>query len=647
MRFPPIPMKGSSGTEEDKMAITIDAGDRFAFLHPAVDAHTLGIASIENLLTDCGLRSILASQEINEAAGRAAEPNSARILRDWIKGNGISAIGFSYRLDPRDGLQLFSAFVDALRSSRSFAAEGGTIKALFFAGLPEACDLIEGRFPVVAGVFRGDESPAETLDILGLPRRLLPEQAAQGAAYDDERMAFGRELIRKADYRSIAPVDRSDYHHFGVKGDSIAARIAHGVSRGLPPVIRAHVGPYLPDRKEALALFLDWTTRLARAGLLDVLSIGASQLTQSDFGRNWDGKANGGGVPINSPEEFAEVWRAARPMLVRSYSGTRDVVSMAKTLEESIDIAWHALSLWWFCLIDGRGPNPVQENLRQHVADLEFIARTGKPFEPNVPHHFSFRGGDDLTYVLSGLVAAKAAKAAGIQKLILQVMLNTPRSTWGINDLAKARALLHLVRELEDGDFKVYLQPRGGLDYFSRDGEKAKAQLAAVTAMMDDIEPHDSSSPQIIHVVSYSEGYALADHDVVNESARITRQALIDYRALRETDSIEDMSSNSHVLARVSELLRDARAAIAAIESSIERPYAADGLYEILASGFFAVPDLSECRDEFPEAVKWRTRPVNGSIVVVDKMGAAIPVADRIAAAAETAKSRASAKKQV
>jgi hypothetical protein len=622
----------------------LSTSDRFGFLHPSVDVHTLGINSIEQLLAECGIMARRASPEINEAANRAADPASARALRDWIKGNGITAIGFSYRLDPEDGLRLFSAFVDALMLSRSFVAEGGTIKALFFAGLPKTCDLVEGRFPVVAGLFRGDESPAETLDILCLPRRLLPKQVAQGAAYDDARMAFGRELVRKGEYQAIGPVDRSGYRRFGQRGDSIAARVAHGAANGLPPVMRAHVGPYLPDRKDAVALFADWTGRLARAGFLDVLSIGSSQLSQAEFGGDWEGKSDGGGVPLNSAQEFAEAWRAARPMLVRSYAGTRDVLSMAQMLEENIDIAWHALSLWWFCEIDGRGPNPVLENLRQHLETLKFIASTEKPFEPNVPHHFGFRGGDDLTYVLSGFIAAKAAKTAGIQKLILQVMLNTPRSTWGIGDLAKARALLHLVRELEDSDFKVYLQPRGGLDYFSRDADKAKAQLAAVTAMMEDIEPNDASSPAIIHVVSYSEGFALADPDVVNESVRITRHALSEYRVLREAGAIEDMSSNPQVLVRASELLRDAREAVAAIESSIQRPYSAEGLYEILASGFFATPDLMHCREEFAEAVKWRTRSVNGAIVVVDEAGALIPAKERIAVAAETAKSRTAAK---
>jgi len=166
------------------MARPLDTGDRFGFLHPAVDAHTLGISSVEGLLADCGAKVVLAEREINEAAGRAAEPASARLLRDWIKGNGITAIGFSYRLDSEDGLHLFAAFVDSLTLSRSFATEGGTVKALFFAGLPRTCDLVEERFPIVAGLFRGDETPAETLDILGLPRYLLPERVAWGAAYD-------------------------------------------------------------------------------------------------------------------------------------------------------------------------------------------------------------------------------------------------------------------------------------------------------------------------------------------------------------------------------------------------------------------------------------------------------------------------------
>jgi hypothetical protein len=622
------------------MGIRLGSEDRLGLLRPTIDAHTLGLSSVEQLASECGIRVVIAEAALDESIGREGDAEGSRALRDWIKAEGITALGFSYRLDPDDGLRIFANFVRTLRLLRAFAEDGGLIRALYFAGLPRSCDLVEEHFPWVAATFRGDEGPARTLDLLGIPRSLLPARAAASAAYDEERMAFGRELVREGGYRSIRPVDRSGSPRYGERGDTAAARIAHGSARGLPPLMRAHVGPYLPHRREAFALFLDWTRRLAKEGLLDVLSIGTSQLSQSDFWGNWEGKDDGGGVPIATAEEFAEVWRAARPMLVRSYAGTRNVRAMAHILEDSIDIAWHALSLWWFCRIDGRGPNTVMENLVQHRATLEYAARTGKPYEPNVPHHFAFRGGDDLSYVLSGLVAAKAAKAAGVRQLVLQVMLNTPKYSWGINDLAKARALLDLVRELEDGSFKVFLQPRGGLDYFSGDPETAKAQLAAVTAMMDDIEPGDAGSPQIIHVVSYSEGFALADPDIVDESIRITRQALSSYRALRSAGKVRDMSTDPRALERRAELARDAKAAIAAIESSIPAPYEPKGLYEIMASGFFAVPFLSEGREEFAQAVKWRTKCVDGAIVVVDEAGLPIPAADRMAAAADAAKLR-------
>jgi hypothetical protein len=620
---------------------------RFGLIHPAVDVHTLGLSAIEGILRECGIRVAVADREACEAAIRPETPESGRLLRRWISGNGIDSIGFSYRLDPEDGLRYFSAFLAFLDAAGLRAQAGGPVASVYFAGLPSACKLVRERFPSVDGLFLGDESALECLDILGVPRRELPAALAAGTAYDEARMAFGREVVRSGAYRSIGPVDRSSSPRFGARGDGIVSRIAHGTARSLPPLMRAHLGPYLPDRREAVELFLEWARRLGRGGLLDVLSIGPSQLSQSRFGEDWTGLADGGGVPINSPEEYGRVWEAARPMLVRTYAGTKDVPSLARMYEERIDIAWHALSLWWFCAIDGRGPNSVMQNLLEHEATLSYIASTGKPFEPNVPHHFAFRGADDVTFVVSGYVAARAAKAAGIRSLVLQVMLNTPKSTWGVQDLAKARVLLGLTRSLEDRSFKVYLQPRAGLDYFSHDTEKAKVQLAASTALMDDIEPGDANSPQIVHVVSYCEAQGLADPAAAEESIRIVRYALSEYREKRARGEAPDMRADAEVATRSEALLADAKAVIAAIESSIARPYAADGLYEILASGFFPLPYLAELRDEFAEAAGQRTAVIGGSVRAVDDDGAPIATAERIQKAIDVARRRSDRRRHV
>jgi len=322
------------------------------------------------------------------------------------------------------------------------------------------------------------------------------------------------------------------------------------------------------------------------------------QLTQSNFGEYWEDMPNGGGVPINSPEEYRSVWSACRPLLVRTYAGTKNIPKLAEIHENTLNICWHALSLWWFNKLDGRGPYDLYTNLKQHIETLKYIAATGKPFEPNVSHHFAFRGADDVTYIVSAYLAAKLAKKMGIKTLILQNMLNTPRSTWGINDLAKSRALTALIKELEDPGFKVFLQPRAGLDYFKPDLFEAKVQLAAVTALMDDIDPRNENSPPIIHVVSYSEAVHLATPDIINESIKITQHSLIKYRELRRSGKTEDMSKNADVKNRMHELFDSARTIISGIESHISNPYSAEGFYKIFTSGFLPVQACQSLKNQ-------------------------------------------------
>jgi hypothetical protein len=612
------------------MGTGITQACRFGLARPALDAHTLGINAVAQILDDCGVPIVTADATACEAFGRPDDPQSAEKIRSWLRESRVTHLGFSYRLDPADGAALFARLVRQLKEARLLADQQGPIKGLFFAGLPKACDLVKAQNPEVTGVFCGDESPAETLRILGIPRDALPRDLAEGVAYDENRLAFGKDLVRRGDYLAVKPVDRTGYGGFGTRRDTLVARLRHGIPGGLPPLMRAHVGPYLADRAEAVRLFMKWARDLAASGHLDVLSIGTSQLTQSNFGEDWGRKPNGGGVPLNSPEEFAAVWTASRPMLVRTYAGTRNIPALARMYEQTINIAWHALSLWWFCRIDGRGPYTVRENLAQHVETLKYIASTGKPFEANVPHHFAFRGADDVTYVVSAMLAARLAKMLGIRHFVLQNMLNTPKYTWGIQDLAKSRAMLQLVRELQDDTFRVILQPRGGLDYFSHDLERAKAQLAAVTALMDDIEPGDPTSPPVIHVVSYSEGSHLADPTVIDESIKITRHALQEYRRLRAAGDVDDMAKHAEVLSRAAELTSEARVVLRSIESTVPNALTAEGLHEVLARGFLPVPYLWECKEEFGAATRWQTRLVRGAMKVVDARGTPISATERM-----------------
>jgi hypothetical protein len=590
------------------------ASDVIALARPRVDAHTLGVSRANDLLRACGFKTIVADDLVSEALCAPAKADNSSLIRRWLSVNQVSIFCFSYRLAPSDAVGLFRKLMHQLELHGMLQRQGGRIRAVYFAALPEACDDIKRIYGDEVGVFRGDEMPVEILTTMGIDPSLAPSDMVGTHPYDTALESFGRHLVKTCDYASAMPVDRQTSPAFGSEREKVLDRMEHGRRCGLPPLMRAHVGPYQSNRRDAVALMESWCGELSRAGMLDVLSIGTSQLTQERFGEDWGSRPNGGGVPINAPDEYERIWQAARPMLVRTYAGTRAVPALAVMHEKTINIAWHALSLWWFSQIDGRGPHSLLENLQEHFSAIRLIASGATPYEPNVPHQFAFRGADDITYIVSAVLAARAAKGLGIRNLILQIMLNDPKYTWGVNDLAKARATLWMVRALEDADFHVYLQTRAGLDYLSHRESKAKAQLAAVTALMDDIEPDNPRSPDIIHVVSYSEGSALATPEIINDSIRITRCALDRYRLLRQQGHVEDMTSHPDVQERMSFLIKGAREVLATIEECVEAPHTARGLYDIFRFGFLPVPQLMYCRDEFPEAVKWTTKIRNGRV---------------------------------
>lgn len=267
--------------------------------------------------------------------------------------------------------------------------------------------------------------------------------------------------------------------------------------------------------------------------------------------------------------------------------------------------------------------------MKEHFEAVRWIVTTGKPVEPNVPHHFAFRGCDDVTYIISGYLAAKACKKMGVSHLILQNMLNTPKYTWGVQDLAKGRTMLKLVRELEDSSFKVSLQSRAGLDYFAPDLDFAKVQLAAVTCLMDDIEPDNDNSPEIVHVVNYCEAVRLATPPVIKESIQITLNALHEYRLARKLGKVPNMKYDRDTQERAEALYYECKEAILLLEKAIPNLYTPEGFYKVFCEGFLPVPYLMDQQHKFSKARQYHTAIKDGGIKVVDEDGNVINTIDR------------------
>lgn len=197
-------------------------------------------------------------------------------------------------------------------------------------------------------------------------------------------------------------------------------------------------------------------------------------------------------------------------------------------------------------------------------------------------------------------------------------MLNTPKNTLGIQDLAKGRSMLRLIKELEDDTFSVSLQSRVGLDYFATDLEHAKVQLAAATCMMDDIDPENPNSPEIVHVVNYSEAVRLATPDIICDSIKITLETLKEYRIAKMLGKVPNMGYDQETKYRTEQLYTEAKDAIAFLENNIPNLYTPEGFYFVFANGFLPVPYLMDHENKYPKAKMWQTAYKNGGIQVVD-----------------------------
>jgi hypothetical protein len=603
----------------------------YGFLKSGLDAHTLGISHIGQLLEDCGFKVFISDARISSAVDKISNFHYFEWIKKWILQNKITHLGFSYRLDPKQGFQTFGKLISLIQNDNQLSREKNRkIQKIYFAGLPEACDLVRKEFGNRFTTFEGDETPIEALEKLDVPQALIPKSIQEGSVYDQIRLEFGKKIIEEEKHKRIPQVPEYNYPDYGTKQDHLSKRLRAAQIKNQLPLTRVHVGPYLKDREKALALFSEWLKKLSKTKHLDIVSVGSSQLSQSHFGESWEGLSNGGGIPFNSELELQAIREDSSPMLVRAYSGTKNVPQMAYILEKNLNMAWHALSFWWFNQIDGRGPLSVKQSLSEHLKAVKYIAGVPKPFEPNIPHHFAFRGADDITYVVSAYLAAKTAKKTGIQTLVLQNMLNTPKSTWGVRDLVKGRVLIKLLRTLEDRNFKVIYQPRAGLDYFSPDIKKAKAQLAAVTALMSDVEPEIPESPPIIHVVSYSEALFLANPKVINESIQITKAVLTHYPEYRKNNAVFDIILSPEIKNETQELYQESKALIDHMQKNIHDLYSSQGLYKVFESGYFPVPYLWERRDEFSKAVNWKTKLIKGGIHVVQENGEKMSLSKRL-----------------
>lgn len=375
------------------------------------------------------------------------------------------------------------------------------------------------------------------------------------------------------------------------------------------PILRHHLG--LPTIEETV----DAIEKVAEAKVIDIISVAPDQNAQEFFfdQENMDERLNGaGGVPLRSKEDFRKLYEASQRgnyPLLRSYSGTKNIIPFAEVLKETIDNAWCAVPLFWYSELDKRGPRPLIDAIIENQQVMKWHGDRNIPVEVNDPHHWSLRDAHDAIGVAVAYIVAHNAKKMGVKDYIAQYMFNVPASISPEMDLGKMLAKIELVESLVDENFNVYRQARAGLASFPANLYQAKGQLAASAYLAMAIKPH------IYHVVGFCEAHHAARAEDIIESAMIVRGIL-----KNEFLGSVNMAKDRNVLERKNTLIEEAQIIIESIRdlnSNVEDPLTdPETLTEAVRIGILDAPHLQGSQIAKGQL---KTRLVSGGLYAYDE----------------------------
>jgi hypothetical protein len=278
-------------------------------------------------------------------------------------------------------------------------------------------------------------------------------------------------------------------------------------------------------------------------------------------------------------------------------------------LVRTIHNAWCATSLFWFNAMDGRGPSPLAESIREHQELMRWHGERNIPVEGNESYHWGMRDAPDVVVCASAYLYAHNAKKHGVRDYILTYMFQSPPHLSNAMDLARCLAILDLSEAFVDDSFRVWRQVRTGLLSHPVNMMRARAHLAQSTMLQMAVRPH------IIHIVGHTEANHAATADEVIESALMVQQVV--ETALRGNP---DMTADPAVQRRKQQLIEETHHLIDAIralgrdaDDPLSDPAA---LAQAVAVGLMDAPQLVN-NAYAPGQV--RTRSIHGAIEALDR----------------------------
>jgi methylmalonyl-CoA mutase cobalamin-binding subunit len=483
-------------------------------------------------------------------------------------------VGVSYRLTPETGERLLAEFAEAA----SDLHEQGVRFA--FGGTPPVsrkAEALEGFFDQI---FDGSQGREEVLAYL----------RGENLSSSDAS-SYPQSTIERIRWKAPYPLLR---HHFG-----------------------------LPSMQSSI----EGIRQIAEAKALDVISLGIDQDAQANFfhpERQNPRTTGAGGVPVRSAEDYHQLYQASQTgnyPLMRTYSGTDDFIRLAEMYVETINIAWCAIPLFWFNLMDGRGPLTLEESIQEHQNVMSWYGERGIPVELNEPHHWGMRDAPDVVYVTSAYLSACNAKGFGVKDYIAQLMFNSPPNLSDAMDLAKMLAILEMIAPLEDENFHIWRQTRTGLLSYPLEDNAARAHLATSIYLQMALKPH------IIHIVGHTE----ADHAATAED--VIAASLAARRSIENALAGQpDMTFDPKVQARKKHLIEQAQITLQAIKN-ISAEVLSDPLIDpptLTKAVSLGILDAPQLKNNRFAAGKISTRVIQGASEAVNEQGEPISEQERL-----------------
>jgi hypothetical protein len=514
------------------------------------DPHTQGLFRVARIARKAGLAAqvLPPGSPLEEVLDRVHRVNPG-----WL--------GFSYRLSPDIAVRELRHCLHRLSAQGLLQGPAGIPRRVAVAGLPEtmrAVDSIRHELPCDVWTMPQDtnllRACARVLAFLDVPEsrrgailaELRPELYPPRFPILDE---LARQVAGNEDYRTEPPLPVPSAQ---------ARRSYTARAREMDmPLLRTHFGIPAPT----IAPTVEGIAALAEAGVVDEISLGSSDLSQRYFGDPaafvW--RKNDGGVPYSTFEHLAELFEASRcgnyPGM-KPYAHVVDLVPFVSTcIRAGMLFGSHqAVPLYWFNQLDGRGPTPVPESIREHQCAVRELARRGIPVEMNDPNHFSSRWAHDTVIAVDYALITAVMLTGGVKDLVLQLQFNKPRETSDHGDLAKMLAGLDLAEEMTAGwgrGTRLWRETRTGIDSFPPDLDAARHQLARSTFLQLLVDPH------AIHLVSYCEALHVAGVADVMDSSQLVRRCVRVFR--KHADELLPLRQDPLVVERRAHLVAEAK----------------------------------------------------------------------------------------